>query len=265
MNRYIIVPESQSRHCCFGYTVVDTTLPKMGELFEPLCECWAEADAQLIVDALNAREAAGAGIGFRPYSASLQIPEAEIPGSRPWQEARRASSWERVRAATGVMMGAPADAVLDTAALYSWDGTDDEDGRNESMKATEVVIVGSLEAVETFCPSCGQLRLYCKREPPRACGGCGAGNIRVGPVGSDELTELKRAWRPDPSRRYPCLGLLDAGGLVDETRCPERATYFARGHAARRGHLCGDCWQALPDGERELYAPAAQQGESSGA
>jgi len=131
------------------------------------------------------------------------------------------------------------------------------------MKPIEVVVLpASVEAVETFCSSCGQLRLYCKREPPRACGACGSAEIQVGPVGSEVLTELRRAWRP--RTRYRCLGKLDAGGVADEPRCLERATYFARGTAARVGHLCGDCWQALPEGEREMYAPLSPEGADSG-
>jgi hypothetical protein len=58
--RYRLVSGSQSDHCCFAWTVVDTTLPRMiqGEhyngQFEPLCECVEEEDAKLIVAALNA-------------------------------------------------------------------------------------------------------------------------------------------------------------------------------------------------------------------
>ena len=62
--RYIVKPYSQSGHCCFEYTVVDTTLPVIfhGEQyigrdgnpqFEPICECFDEQDAKLICDALN--------------------------------------------------------------------------------------------------------------------------------------------------------------------------------------------------------------------
>jgi hypothetical protein len=58
--RYKIVEGSQSAHCCFEYTIVDTTKPVMigGEhyknQFEPVCECFEEGEAKLIADALNA-------------------------------------------------------------------------------------------------------------------------------------------------------------------------------------------------------------------
>lgn len=58
--RYKVVPGSQSRHCCFEATVVDTTKPVMindehynGE-FEPVCECFWPEDAEMIANALNA-------------------------------------------------------------------------------------------------------------------------------------------------------------------------------------------------------------------
>lgn len=60
--RYIVVRGSQSMHCCFGATVVDTTRPVMigGEQyegqFEPLCECFDKADAERIAVALNAAD-----------------------------------------------------------------------------------------------------------------------------------------------------------------------------------------------------------------
>jgi hypothetical protein len=59
-DRYKVVGGSQSWHCCFDFTVVDTTRPVMinGEhyanQFEPVCECFYEADADLICRALNA-------------------------------------------------------------------------------------------------------------------------------------------------------------------------------------------------------------------
>jgi hypothetical protein len=64
-DRYKIVGYSQSAHCCFSCTIVDTTKPIMigGEHYidhrseepeyEPVCECFDEADAELIVVALN--------------------------------------------------------------------------------------------------------------------------------------------------------------------------------------------------------------------
>lgn len=60
MERYKLVKGSQSAHCCFDFTVVDTTRPVMihGEhydgQFEPLCECFEKEDAERIVAALNA-------------------------------------------------------------------------------------------------------------------------------------------------------------------------------------------------------------------
>lgn len=63
--RYKIIEFSQSAHCCFGYTVVDTSLPviygkepfidtRTGEVrYESICECFSEEDAKLICDALN--------------------------------------------------------------------------------------------------------------------------------------------------------------------------------------------------------------------
>jgi len=57
--RYKVVEGSQSCHCCFDATVVDTTRPVMiggsqydGQ-FEAVCESFDTADAQLICDALN--------------------------------------------------------------------------------------------------------------------------------------------------------------------------------------------------------------------
>jgi hypothetical protein len=57
--RYKVVDGSQSSHCCFEATVVDTTRPIMirGEhyenQFESVCECFEIADAENIVRALN--------------------------------------------------------------------------------------------------------------------------------------------------------------------------------------------------------------------
>jgi hypothetical protein len=58
--RYRVVEGSQSAHCCFEATVVDTTRPLMvaGEhylgRFEEVCECFEVEDAELIAAALNA-------------------------------------------------------------------------------------------------------------------------------------------------------------------------------------------------------------------
>jgi hypothetical protein len=60
-DRYKVVEDSQSGHCCFDYTVVDTTRPEMigGEQykdhFEAVCECFDREDADLICSALNRR------------------------------------------------------------------------------------------------------------------------------------------------------------------------------------------------------------------
>lgn len=58
--RYKAVNGSQSAHCCFEATVVDTTKPVMiggkhykGQ-FEPVCECFDSEDAERIVAAMNA-------------------------------------------------------------------------------------------------------------------------------------------------------------------------------------------------------------------
>jgi len=59
-NRYKVVDGSQSCHCCFSETVVDTTKPVMiggkhyESQYEAVCECFDAADAKLICDALNA-------------------------------------------------------------------------------------------------------------------------------------------------------------------------------------------------------------------
>lgn len=63
--RYKIMDCSLSCHCCFEYTVVDTTKPDMiggehykdekGFHYETVCECFEYDDAKLVCDALNAR------------------------------------------------------------------------------------------------------------------------------------------------------------------------------------------------------------------
>lgn len=58
--RFKVVKGSQSCHCCFEATVVDTTKPVMigGEhyegQFEPVCECFEVEDAETVCHALNA-------------------------------------------------------------------------------------------------------------------------------------------------------------------------------------------------------------------
>lgn len=63
MSRYKVVEGSQSAHCCFDATVVDTSKPTIinGEpycpdgvqQYEAVCEAFYEADAALICEALN--------------------------------------------------------------------------------------------------------------------------------------------------------------------------------------------------------------------
>lgn len=59
MSRYQVVDGSQSCHCCFVATVVDTTNPVLiggkhyENHYEPVCECFDIEDARLIAKALN--------------------------------------------------------------------------------------------------------------------------------------------------------------------------------------------------------------------
>lgn len=65
--RYNISKGSQSVHCCFKYTVVDTTKPHIisGEHYQEdgqfhydiVCECFSNEAAELICDALNGAQA----------------------------------------------------------------------------------------------------------------------------------------------------------------------------------------------------------------
>ena len=62
MTRYQIVSGSQSGHCCFEYTVVDTLKPLIicgcqyeGQ-FEVVCETFELEEATLVCDALNKKE-----------------------------------------------------------------------------------------------------------------------------------------------------------------------------------------------------------------
>lgn len=57
--RYQVVEESQSGHCCFDFTVVDTQTPHplYRDLFDAVCECFEAEQAELIAAALNAAEA----------------------------------------------------------------------------------------------------------------------------------------------------------------------------------------------------------------
>jgi hypothetical protein len=68
-----IITGSRSGHCCFNWSVVDTTQPTMfgphyyrdrqtGEMqYEAVCECYHEDDAKMIVDALNVAFGFGEG------------------------------------------------------------------------------------------------------------------------------------------------------------------------------------------------------------
>lgn len=59
--RYKVIDDSQSGHCCFECTVVDTAQPYMihgkhyNDQYESVCETFDRADADLICAALNAR------------------------------------------------------------------------------------------------------------------------------------------------------------------------------------------------------------------
>lgn len=65
MERYKVVSGSQSAHCCFEATVVDTARPftiaghQRDGKFEAVCECFELSDAERIAAALNAAEARG--------------------------------------------------------------------------------------------------------------------------------------------------------------------------------------------------------------
>lgn len=59
--RYKVVDGSESAHCCFKCTVVDTAQPMMfngkhfDNRYESVCETFDREDADLICAALNAR------------------------------------------------------------------------------------------------------------------------------------------------------------------------------------------------------------------
>lgn len=64
-DRYIIQKGSNSEHCCFSHTVVDTTkpclrydgiqylTPKGEPEYDPVCECFDIEEADLVCTALN--------------------------------------------------------------------------------------------------------------------------------------------------------------------------------------------------------------------
>lgn len=62
------------------------------------------------------------------------------------------------------------------------------------MKVGEFVFVRG-DSCETFCRSCGQLRLWAKPEKPEACGNCQSPDIVIGPLLGDELPKLRAEWQ----------------------------------------------------------------------
>jgi hypothetical protein len=58
--RYEVVEGSESGHCCFEASVVDTTKPLRGKGFEVMCECFEKENAELIARALNLMDTSGA-------------------------------------------------------------------------------------------------------------------------------------------------------------------------------------------------------------
>lgn len=131
------------------------------------------------------------------------------------------------------------------------------------MIVTEYVFVSG-DSCETFCRSCGQLRLWAKPEQPTACGHCNSADIVIGPLFGDELNRLRDAWRNDRARlhpfvpdrkRYSCLHPLDADHDLDEepARCGEPEAYRAAGDAPAYAHLCSEHWSELPEERQALY------------
>jgi len=60
-NRYKLIDGSQSSHCCFEFTIVDTTKPianlnKELVYYEEVCETFDRQSAELILNALNTNE-----------------------------------------------------------------------------------------------------------------------------------------------------------------------------------------------------------------
>jgi hypothetical protein len=60
---------------------------------------------------------------------------------------------------------------------------------------TLFILPPKTNACETFCHSCGQLRLWLRPEPPKACGNCGSTNIEIGEIDSERLTRLKEEYK----------------------------------------------------------------------
>ena len=74
--RYRIDEGSNSGHCCFEFTIVDTSNREDGNDCS-VCECFERSDAELIVNALNFQDARAEGnvecdlqIAPKPYRAA---------------------------------------------------------------------------------------------------------------------------------------------------------------------------------------------------
>jgi hypothetical protein len=99
--RFKVVSGSQSCHCCFKYTVVDSTKPDMigdeqyKDHFESVCECFEEADARKVCDALNGQESQ---VHVYETSKCLPIPDLDVlaflKDSRIWILAKINLSYE---------------------------------------------------------------------------------------------------------------------------------------------------------------------------
>ena len=53
--RYKIMEGSESAHCCFTHTVIDTSIKPFPHMpyFETVAECFSKEDAELVCKALN--------------------------------------------------------------------------------------------------------------------------------------------------------------------------------------------------------------------
>ena len=54
-NRYVVIEGSESNHCCFSFSIIDTT-GQSEDSQNILAECFFEKDAKLICDLLNKNE-----------------------------------------------------------------------------------------------------------------------------------------------------------------------------------------------------------------
>ena len=87
--RYRVVDGSQSAHCCFDATVVDTTKPVMigGEhyngQFEPICECFDVEDATHIAAAMNLAAKLVAESTIRTTDPQARQPYLNVPDRHP--------------------------------------------------------------------------------------------------------------------------------------------------------------------------------------